>query len=291
MYDKDVRADEAEWLVRPSLDPRYELISALAFEEGDHIAVTPDGERFIYPSGEQLILSAWDGRGSRVIFDGRADSRRIEDLALSADGRTVAFQFSRPQRPESQIAVMEIDGSHFQVVTHDPYDHSFPSLSPDGTRLVYRVGGIEQGRIFKRGLRILSLADGKVVKLTAGWDDFPVWSPRGDRIAFTGFETGDFEIYTIRSDGTGLRQLTHTRGNDAHPVWSPDGEWIAFSSSRMGWKDEAMLPWHGPQTYGELFVMRADGTDVRQLTDSGRGDAVGGWASPTSGAADTGGAP
>lgn len=54
----------------------------------------------------------------------------------------------------------------------------------------------------------------------------------------------------------------------------------------MGWKDEAMLPWHGPQTYGELFVMRADGTDVRQLSDSGSGDAVGGWAPPE---ADTGG--
>jgi TolB protein len=74
-----------------------------------------------------------------------------------------------------------------------------------------------------------------------------------------------------------LRQLTHTHGNDAHPVWSPDGQWIAFTSSRMGWKDEALLPWHGPQTYGEIFVMRADGTDIRQVTDNQWEEAASAW--------------
>ncbi len=283
VYDKDVRNRDSKWVVRTSQDPRYELINALAFQRGnDHVAVTPDGARFIYPSGSQLTLSGWDGKDSRAIFDGSAENQVIHDVALSANGRTIAFGSWNPKRPESnQIAVMNVDGSHFRVVTHG-YDF-FPSLSPDGTRLVYRVGGPHT--IAAGGLRILSLANGKVTKLTTGADDFPVWSPCGDRIAFTGFETGDFEIYTIRPDGTGLRQLTHSHGNDAHPVWSPDGHWIAFSSSRMGWKDEAMLPWHGPQTYGELFVMRADGTDVRQLSDSGRGDAVGGWAPPGSGAA------
>ncbi len=151
-----------------------------------------------------------------------------------------------------------------------------PSFSPDGTRLVYRVGASYERLHTQRGLRIVSLADGKIRQLTNGWDDFPAWSPRGDRIAFTGFATGDYEIYTIRADGTGLRQLTHTHGDDAHPVWSPDGRWIAFVSSRKGWKDEAMISF-GSQPYGEIFVMRADGRDARQLTDDQWEKAVAAW--------------
>ena len=56
-------------------------------------------------------------------------------------------------------------------------------------------------------------------------------------------------------------------GNDAHMGWSPDGEQIVFASSRMGFKDEAIYT-DAPQPYGELFVMRADGTNVQQLTDN-----------------------
>jgi Tol biopolymer transport system component len=96
-------------------------------------------------------------------------------------------------------------------------------------------------------------------------------------IAFTSFRDGDFEIYTIRPDGSGIRKLTNTRGNDAHLVWSPDGKWIVFSSSRKGWKEEAMLLDNGPQPYGELFAMREDGSGVRQLTDNQWEDATAAW--------------
>ena len=67
------------------------------------------------------------------------------------------------------------------------------------------------------------------------------------------------------------------RRHDAHCVWSPDGEWINFSSSRMGFKDEAELTYRIPQPYGELFVMRSDGSDVHQLTDNQWEDATPAW--------------
>ena len=78
---------------------------------------------------------------------------------------------------------------------------------------------------------------------------------------------GDYEIYAVKADGTGLKRLTHSPGNDAHMAWSPDGEHIVFTSSRMGFKDEVMYT-DAPQPYGELFVMRHDGSDVQQLTDN-----------------------
>jgi Tol biopolymer transport system component len=158
-----------------------------------------------------------------------------------------------------QLALIRSDGSGLRILTEGNNSSAFPSLSPDGNSLVYRVLGRE------RGLRIMSLKDGKVTRLTTGWDNFPDWSPRGDHILFTSFRTGDFEIWTIRPDGSDLRQLTHDHGNDAHAIWSPDGRWILFTSSRMGWRDEGG---GRAQTYGKLFIMRANGSSSRQLTDN-----------------------
>ena len=64
-----------------------------------------------------------------------------------------------------------------------------------------------------------------------------------------------------------MKRLTSAHGNDAHMAWSPDGEHIAFATSRMGFKDEVTYT-DAPQPYGELFVMRYDGTNVQQLTDN-----------------------
>jgi len=72
-----------------------------------------------------------------------------------------------------------------------------------------------------------------------------------ERIAFTSYRD-DAEIYTMRSDGTDVRQLTANAASDFSPDWSPDGIRIAFHSDRDG--------------DSKIYTMRADGTDVRQLT-------------------------
>ena len=77
----------------------------------------------------------------------------------------------------------------------------------------------------------------------------------GPPIAFVSFRDGDSEIYTMRSDGTDVRQLTVNAASDGDSAWSPDGTQIAFHSNRDGdWK---------------IYTMRSDGTDVRRLTENG----------------------
>jgi TolB protein len=93
---------------------------------------------------------------------------------------------------------------------------------------------------------------------------------------FSRMAAGDYEIYTVKPDGSGVKRVTTARGNDAHMGWSPDGAHIVFASSRMGFKDEAIYT-NAPQPYGEIFVMRADGTNIEQLTDNQWEDGTPAW--------------
>ncbi len=236
--------------------------------------------------GQQLIVARnvaqdhWlevmraDGTALRRVYTSTEDTL-LGTVAWSLDGRRVAFTIGRlasrnPVSP-SQIGMVDIDGTNFRQVTAGEDSSAFPSFSPDGRRLVYRVLGKAQG------LRVMSLDGTDNRTLSAGWDNFPAWSPRADRVVFAGRVGDDFEIFTVRPDGKDRRQLTHDRGNNSHPVWSPDGQSIAFTSSRTGWKDEVLLAAQGAQTYGELEVMRADGTRRRRLTDNQWEEAPSAW--------------
>jgi TolB protein len=128
-------------------------------------------------------------------------------------------------------------------------------------------------------LRIIELATNRITNLTQGPgnDNFPAWSPKGDRIAFVSDRDGDYEIYSIRPDGTDLRRLTRTPGLDAHLAWSPDGQWIAFASGRMGFLDELLLHPDNVQGNAEIFVMRADGSNIRKLTENQWEDSTPTW--------------
>ncbi|MBI3304368.1 MAG: PD40 domain-containing protein [Deltaproteobacteria bacterium] len=175
---------------------------------------------------------------------------------------------------DNEIYVVHPDGSGARNVTQYPVNDALPSWSPDGQRLVFRSTRDGNKELYVIG------ADGTgLTRLTTspGTDTFPHWSPLGDRIVFASDRTGDFEIYTVRPDSSDVRQLTHSPGFDMHPVWSPDGKWICFASARGGLKDEHPLTGN-PQPYGDLYLMRPDGSEVRALTDDQFEDGTPGWA-------------
>jgi Tol biopolymer transport system component len=189
--------------------------------------------------------------------------------AWSPDGKAIAFGIGPVQvRPDhfgpAKIVMVNSDGSGLLKLTPDDVgNYQFPSWSPDGKKLVLRVA-----QPTSKGLSILDVESATLTPLTPGSssDNLPAWSPSGDTIAFTSNRDGDWEIYSIHPDGTGLTRLTFSAGNDAHSAWSPDGRWLAFGSARGGFRDE-MPRGGGGQGATDIFVMRADGSDVRQLTD------------------------
>ena len=254
----------------------------------------PTGDRFVtltFPRaggifGSGIALAAPGATTNEIIFSD--PKRNVLGPQWSPDGAQILFgigefnaffngfhgKFHQPaDRIDggAQVAIINADGSGFREVTTGPNNNAFPSMAPDGKRFVYRTFGANGD-----GLRIMNLETKAVTTLTDGYDNFPLWSSRGDLILFSRQTGGNYQVFTIKPDGTDARQLTFTHGNDTHMGWSPDGEHIVFTSSRMGFKDE-MSYTDSPQPYGEIFVMRFDGTNVQQLTDNQWEDGTPAW--------------
>jgi TolB protein len=281
IYDKILQPASLQRMVPTvSHDPDFDLFLNEPFP-----SFSPDGKKLLYsaqagnglnPTNTWIEVMNTDGTGIMTLFkrEGYSAFNAVWSPAGDKIALSVGRYFRAPGLPAAPIAIMNPDGSDYKEIVDDGVNNGFPSWSPDGKKLVYKHG---------KQLVIRTLADGKTTTLTDGtyYDNFPQWSPKGDVIMFTSDRVGgDFQLFTVRPDGTGVHQLTAT-GINAHSVYSPDGEWAVFTSGRMGFKDEMALYDGLPQPYGEIFAMRANGTDVRQLTDNKWEDATVAWAPET----------
>ena len=87
----------------------------------------------------------------------------------------------------AQIAMDQARRYRPAPMTKGPNNNGFPSLAPDGTGVVDRTFGPDGD-----GLRITNLSTSAVTTLTTGYDNFPLWSPRGDSIMFSRALRGDY---------------------------------------------------------------------------------------------------
>ena len=187
--------------------------------------------------------------------------------AWSPDGHWIVFGVGTwfQERAHFKATLMRVrrDGTGLEALTDGAVHSGFPSYSADGKQVVYRVWGEDN-----KGLRILNLEDRTTRVLTKEYDNLPGWSPDGRRILFTRkVDEVNFDIFTIKPDGSDLLRLTTNRANDGHAVWTADGR-IMWNSGIYGFRDEVVLFDNTFQPYGQIFIMDADGQNKRILTDS-----------------------
>lgn len=194
----------------------------------------------------------------------------------SPDRQWVAFGvgqwfFTRAAGP-GRIMRIKADGSmngHAEALTDGSVNSGYPSYSPDGKKIVYRVWSPKV-----QGLRVLDLDARTTTVLTNEADNLPGWSPDGSKIVFTRklIDPTDpnkfnYDVFTIKPDGTGLTRLTSDGSNQGHAVWTWDGR-LAYSSGTYGFRDELALYDNSFQPDGQNWVMSADGTDQHPITDT-----------------------
>lgn len=231
-----------------------------------------------------------DGSERRRVYDVTKQSRLDPTLVKrglagaffpvwSPDGEWIVFGVGEwfTQRGKGRAKLMRVksDGSGLEQLTDDSiFNAGFPSYSADGKEVVFRIANQDPNSASLGGLAVLNLESRQIRRITSGYDNMPIWSPDGSRILFNrGVRNpnsiwSNFDLYTVRPDGSDLRRLTDHPASDGHPVWTPDGTQILYNSGQAGYRDEACHYDQTFQPYGQLFVMNADGSGKRQITDS-----------------------
>ena len=192
---------------------RFSIVAAaglsfafLLFTNGGSLATTsPPALAFTRVDGALIVRLP--GRDTRLAAHARAP-------AWSPDGRRLAY-VARGRGGQDEVYVVDADGTHRGRITRTPASEVAVDWSPDGRHLVVE----RRDRLYVIG------ADGRNERLlTAGGN--PSWAPRGDRIAFV----RDGDVFTIESNGHGLRRITSSEAVDSEPAWSPDAKRLAFDS-------------------------------------------------------------
>lgn len=121
----------------------------------------------------------------------------------------------------------------------------------------------------------LSTGEMNAIAASDAYDAEATVSPRGDRMVFTSTRDGDLDLYTCNLDGSEVHRITDALGYDGGAFFSPDGEWLVWRASRPS-TPEDIENYKGLLAEGlveptamELFVAKADGSEMRQVTDLG----------------------
>ena len=127
----------------------------------------------------------------------------------------------------SEIYVMDLDGSNVKRLTYNAAWDSEPVVSPDGKKIAFTSNRDGYSEIY-----VMDVDGGNVTRITRNEinDMSPAFSPDGERVVFCSvLGMGDIELYTVKTDGTDLERLTFDDYLKIGPRYSPDGGSIIFT--------------------------------------------------------------
>lgn len=202
--------------------------------DGGSLVLTP---RFS-PSTQNILYMSFSGREPRVFLrdlqTGREESLgRFQGMSFAPrfnhDGTRMLMSIA--SGGTTSIYEMDLRNRSMRRLTNSPgvIDTS-PSYAPDGHAIVFNSdrGGSQQ-------LYTMDPNGGSIQRISFGQGQYstPVWSPRGDMVAFTKQSGGQFYIGVMHPDGSGERLLTQS-WLDEGPSWAPNGRVIIFSRESPG---------------------------------------------------------
>jgi TolB protein len=228
-------------------------------------AFSPDGSQIAFTSSRdgdnEIFVMGADGSNQRQLTN---NSFYESHPAWSPDGEKLSFVSERDGNRE--IYVMNVDGTNPQRLTNNSAEDMRPAWSPNGLQIAFNSDRDGNWEIY-----VLNLESRVLQNLTndPDWAIFPAWSPDGLQIAYRCSRPNEWngDICVINVDEGEERILIDHVSNDENPCWSPDGRQIVFQSDRYASQSS------GSDNYNfEIFVMDADGSNVRRLTNDPSGD-------------------
>ncbi|VAX11645.1 tolB protein precursor, periplasmic protein involved in the tonb-independent uptake of group A colicins [hydrothermal vent metagenome] len=195
---------------------------------------------------EQRLLS----NTRQLIFEGR----RAGEGYFSSDGRQMIFQSERdPANPFYQIYLMDLESGDLSKVSPGTGKTTCGWIHPNGEKVMFSSSHADPKAIEKQQEELEKRASGKGNRYSWSFDE-------------------QYDIYEANSSGGQLKNLTNALGYDAEGSWSPDGKLIAFGSNRHAYSeplspDEEKIFVNDQSHFMEIYIMDADGANVRRLTD------------------------
>jgi TolB protein len=215
---------------------------------------SPRGGSVVYASNQDggvfdLFLTILDGT---PLIRLTKNIGNVISPSFSPDGSRILFANRAAEGPTS-LWTIDATGENQDLLYAAPNTIVAADWAPVGNRIAFAMA-VDQPEVYE--VFVMDEDGTDVRQLTRGLPGIGGsldWSPDGKSLLIYAGTPGDKNIFLINVEAQTAVQLTNG-GNNAASAFSPDGQWIAFNSLRNN--DQA-----------DIFIMRPDGTDVRQVTN------------------------